>query len=202
MQARCTKCGETKEKTGFYRDKRKRSGLTSWCKICTLADVKKRYVRRPPKPRKPPRPLKERFNAKWIPEPNSGCWLWIGARRSKNYGAIGHSNGKTISAHRAAWLVYVGEIPDGICVLHRCDTPECVNPGHLWLGTHSENMQDMISKGRGNRHPKRVCKHGHEFTPENTIIFKRGINAGFQYCRQCKNRSQREWYQRKKANAA
>jgi vacuolar-type H+-ATPase subunit B/Vma2 len=89
---------------------------------------------------------KERFNECCTPEPNSGCWLWT-ARISRRYGSA-HHNGKTESAHRIAWQLYKGEIPQGAFVLHRCDTPMCVNPEHLFLGSASDNMRDMAHKGR------------------------------------------------------
>lgn len=93
-----------------------------------------------------------RFEAKYIPEPNSGCWLWLG-------GVAGHDQprfwfeGEDQYAARVAWLLYHGLIPDDLHVLHKCDVTLCVNPSHLFLGTHLDNMQDMAAKGRGNGGP-------------------------------------------------
>ncbi len=96
-------------------------------------------------------PLEERFNAKWIPEPYSGCWLWTASVDPMwKYGCI-LVNGKPERAHRVSWRLYRGEIPAGICVLHQCDTPECVNPDHLFLGTTQDNTIDMLKKGRGGK---------------------------------------------------
>lgn len=86
------------------------------------------------------------------PEPNSGCWLWAGGfdnrgRPFKPYGRI-WVEGKTLNAHRVSWELINGQIPDGMIICHKCDTPLCVNPSHLFLGTAKENTQDMISKGR------------------------------------------------------
>lgn len=87
-----------------------------------------------------------RFNDKWLGEPNSGCWLWMAVTRGK-YGLFWR-NGVMASAHRASWELHRGPIPDGLDVLHQCDTPACVNPAHLRLGTHADNMRDRDAKGR------------------------------------------------------
>lgn len=80
----------------------------------------------------------------------SGCWLWTASTTRDGYGKIGHI-GKTIAAHRAAWMLYKGKIPKGKCVLHRCDVRLCVNPEHLFLGTKKANTRDMLFKGRHGR---------------------------------------------------
>lgn len=77
----------------------------------------------------------------------SGCWIWQGASFTDGYGKCGWF-GKTRRAHRVFYEVYKGAIPEGLLVLHKCDTPLCVNPDHLWLGTQNDNSRDMISKGR------------------------------------------------------
>lgn len=77
----------------------------------------------------------------------SDCWYWYGASHKLGYGlmsALGESK-----AHRVSWKLHYGEIPEGLMVLHKCDVRNCVNPDHLFLGTHKDNMQDMSSKGRG-----------------------------------------------------
>lgn len=87
----------------------------------------------------------------YVPEPNTGCWLWARHINSKGYGLM-HTRGtrrRTRLAHREFWRRHRGEIPSGLYVLHACDTPACVNPGHLFLGTQRDNVLDMISKGRG-----------------------------------------------------
>jgi len=95
--------------------------------------------------------LKERFEDKVLPEPNSGCWLWLGMVNNGGYGEIkckGKEKAPQVRAHRVAWELYRGSVPEGLCVLHRCDTKLCVNPAHLFLGTHRDNNLDMRSKGR------------------------------------------------------
>ncbi len=106
---------------------------------------------------------KERFEKYFIPEPNTGCWLWTGSLTSTGYGQIGlgsktDGTRKPHKAHRVAYELYVGKIPHGMGVLHRCDTPLCVNPQHLFLGTQKDNSQDMGRKGRSavQRHPEIV----------------------------------------------
>jgi len=76
-----------------------------------------------------------------------GCWLWQGAIGSDGYGRV-RRRGVTYSAHRFAYALFKGPIPDELCVMHRCDTPACVNPTHLVLGTKADNSRDMLRKGR------------------------------------------------------
>ena len=73
-----------------------------------------------------------------------GCWLWT---KGDGYGVF-WAEGKCVSAHRFSWLIHFGQVPDRLDVLHTCDTPACVNPQHLWLGTNADNVADMLSKGR------------------------------------------------------
>lgn len=98
-------------------------------------------------------------------EVSGGCRVWMGRRDRKNYGLF-YWGGKRFGAHRAAWVIAYGEIPEGLCVCHRCDNPPCVRLDHLFLGTVKENTRDACEKGRMHygdshglrKHPERAAR--------------------------------------------
>lgn len=90
--------------------------------------------------------LRSRFESGYIPEPNSGCWIWTRSGIKQGYGLIRDGNGKKL-AHRVAYKLFVCD-PGEVNVLHKCDNPACVNPDHLWLGTQQENALDCVKKKR------------------------------------------------------
>lgn len=99
------------------------------------------------------------FEKRVYPEPNTGCWLWGGAINDKGYGQI--YDGYSVKyAHRISYKIYKGEIPKGLLVCHHCDNPICVNPEHLFLGTHKDNNMDMIRKGRDSKEYLKNFKSG------------------------------------------
>ena len=107
------------------------------------------------------RPVKDRFFEKVKKSPS--CWEWVGPKNNKGYGTmtVGSRTDGTRSykfVHRISWELHNGPIPEhdsthGTCVCHKCDNPSCVNPDHLFLGTHSDNMADMAVKGRASKEP-------------------------------------------------
>lgn len=93
--------------------------------------------------------ITERLFDKVEPIPFSGCFIWMGWIDNDGYGYMYHSpKRRTVKAHRVAWELAFGSIPEGMGVLHRCDVRSCVNPAHLFLGTHADNMRDMKGKSR------------------------------------------------------
>lgn len=123
----------------------------------------------------------QRFHRYYIPEPNSGCWLWTGALMKNGYGVFDFHKDrlglprKSRLAHRISYELHNGEIPKGLDLDHLCRTRCCVNPDHLEPVSRKENLRrsPLVNKTH--------CKSGHEFTFENTWIEKNGAR----HCRAC-----------------
>ena len=94
-----------------------------------------------------PFPLSDRILNNHIPVTESGCWLWTSKVCRNGYGRL-KINGKYFGAHRVSYEAFVGEIPDGLVVMHKCDVRSCVNPNHLMIGTYKDNLEDARKKGR------------------------------------------------------
>lgn len=96
--------------------------------------------------------IEERFWPKVDRHGPDKCWEWRASVTRHGYGKIGvagRGHGFHVGAHRVSYEIHFGAIPEGLHVLHRCDNPPCVNPDHLFLGTHQDNVNDMRAKGRG-----------------------------------------------------
>jgi len=122
----------------------------------------------------------DRFENAIMPLTECGCWIWMRARTTRGYGSV-KIDGMVLRAHRVSWQISNGPIPEGLHVLHQCDVTCCVNPDHLFLGNHSDNMQDKERKGRGNHatglrnarytKPESTCRgdrHWTRLTPDAT----------------------------------
>ena len=135
--------------------------------------------------------LQQRLNRKTYVQ--NGHLLWGGALDAKGYGVI-RTDGyyaKTERVHRVAWEIAFGPIPRWAWVLHRCDTPPCVLPWHLYLGTPTDNTEDTIRAGRMHFAPKTHCPQGHPYDEENTYIYSA---SGGRYCRTCRKIRSKKWY--------
>jgi hypothetical protein len=152
-----------------------------------------------------PEMLPRNMSAKIVPGPG-GCWLFTGATNSRGYGLTAiDGNGSTRLAHRAAYQLLVGPVPEGRIVYHTCAVRRCCNPEHLVAAYPKQAMAHVQAAGRAVRSvvaetnaAKLACKRGHAFSPENTILDSRGHRT----CRECKRMKDREACQRRAATKA
>lgn len=130
------------------------------------------------------------------------CWNWQGSRQAKWHGQWRNSSGAIEPTHRAAWRLFVGVIPDGLHILHRCDNPICTNPSHLFLGTQSDNMKDMWLKRRGRPGVSLGVKHGmSKLTPDQVADIRYSGSPGSELAKKysisqttvCDIRKRRSW---------
>lgn len=125
----------------------------------------------------PPQPVEQRF---WDKVDKSGgpdaCWPWGGSRGARGYGQFALTHEKMVSTHRYAYQIAVGDIPAELWVLHRCDNPPCCNPAHLFLGTPTDNVHDMMRKGR-DRQPL-GSQHGCAKLTEDDVWLMRLMRQG------------------------
>lgn len=180
----CNTCKRYLPTTRFYKNALAKDGLQSNCKDCKHEMQKKAAVRINAMSRRTyarhreeylavraarraamvesdilqDKSFQKRFYKKVLK--SDGCWEWQASLNHGGYGQIGF-NGGVLYAHRAAWILANGPIPDGLYVCHKCDNRKCCNPEHMFLGTFEDNMNDKVQKGRQNRpvgekHPKAV----------------------------------------------
>ena len=136
--------------------------------------------------------LPDSYLARIMPEPNSGCWIWVGRTASNGYGVLNIGNRRR-QAHRVVYEYFRGPIPEGLEIDHLCRVHPCVNPGHLEAVTHAENMRRGMSLPAQNSR-KTHCTRGHELFGDNLRVDKNGRRS----CRTCTRDRQREaWALRK-----
>lgn len=109
------------------------------------------------------------METRWIVDKETGCWEWQGYKNEDGYGRASYG-GKLELAHRMTYTMFKGNIPKGMCILHKCDNPGCCNPEHLFVGTRSDNMQDMLAKGRGSKRQVFGEEHSHTSFTELDIL--------------------------------
>jgi hypothetical protein len=146
--------------------------------------------------RKPRNVLADRFWIKVHKGDTGDCWLWGGYTRD-GYGKF-LANRRLRLAHRIAWELTHGPIPEGLCVCHSCDNPRCCNPVHLFLGSRGDNNRDRAQKGRTRsaNAAKTHCRRGHPYDDQNT-----SWSDGKRWCKTCKRDHERRKRETRKAQA-
>jgi hypothetical protein len=143
---------------------------------------------------RPPRPAIDRFLEHVMPEPNSGCWIWLAGLDEDGYGRFfeGKGSGFERRAQRFAYKHYIGPIPQGMVIDHLCRVRACVNPAHLEPVTNAENLSRAVHSRALRTH----CIRGHEFTEENTYRWRPGQGR---ICRKCHALTELQRWQKARA---
>jgi hypothetical protein len=129
----------------------------------------------------------ERFHCKYKIDPQTRCWMWLDSLIVSGYGLfyegkLGNPPYKQWLAHRFSWALHYGPIPLGMCACHRCDTPACVNPEHLFLGTVGDNNADRHAKGRSSHAMGRPGeKNAHAKLTDAAALYIKYVEGYTQY---------------------
>lgn len=141
-------------------------------------------------------------------ETDRGCWIWRGALNEHGYGTLAlrrrTKGAETQRVHRLMWEMHNGPIPEGLVVRHRCDVPACCNPDHLEVGTHDENMRDMVTRRRSLAYSTGrydgVCASGrHDVTQPGALKEMGGKTRRYMGCVECDRERKRKHQEKKKA---
>jgi hypothetical protein len=188
---RCTRCGETKPIDQFRPPRRA-------CKACDRAAEHARNRERRAERRAHPTRLTmseadlARFEALHAPEPNTGCWLWVGCVDRRGYAKFAHG-GLSLRGHRVAYEHFVAQVPSGLELDHLCRTPACVNPAHLEPVTHRENILRSDAPPAACAR-KTHCPKGHAYDAANARLGRDGHRA----CRACRRTEERRAAERRR----
>lgn len=139
--------------------------------------------------------IEERLWTRFRGDAETGCWNWAGAVSAGSYGSI-YYQGRMQKAHRVAWMLWRGQIPNGMDLDHLCRNRLCINPAHLEPVTRSENLRRSPLMDRNSK--RTHCKRGHEFTPENT---RTRPSNGHRTCIACMDMHRRNWRARNAVSA-
>lgn len=128
---------------------------------------------------RPEKPILDRLLSK-VQKRESGCWEFQGARDKKGYGCISAKcyGMQSMGAHRASWIAHRGPIDPGLCVCHKCDNPSCVNPDHLFIGTHQDNAKDMVARGRAAEHVGKFNRFAAKMTEDQVRLMREMAASG------------------------